>query len=55
MSREEEKHTFDAAVGSGNEQEDELQVELVDESYIPTLSALWRFPDIASKFSGPGS
>ena len=55
MSREEEKHTFDTAVGSGDEQEDEPQIELVDESYIPTLSALWRFSDIASKFSGPES
>ena len=50
-------YTLDAAVGSGDEQDDEPQgkVDLVDDSYVPTLTATWRFTDIASKFAGPGS
>ena len=52
-----EHYTLDVADGSGDEQDDEPQgkLELVDESYVPTLTATWRFTDIASKFAGPGS
>ena len=42
MSREEEKHTFDTAVGSGDEKDDEDDVK-EDHVYVPKLLTVQPF------------